>query len=410
MTDKLARIRADLPAVERIAFLNTGTCGPLPARAAAAMAAVTGQEYSEGRASTKRFQQMRLDGQAVRALFGELLHVAPETIAVTGHTTEGMNIVSYGFNWQPGDEVVTTTLEHEAGLFPLYFIARRYGITIRYADIGLGEDPLPAIEAAFTPRTRLVSVSHVSYSSGVCLPLAEIVTAAHARGVPVLADGAQAAGVFDLDLAGLGVDFYALPGQKWLCGPEGTGALYVSPARWDTLEPTYAGFTAVAEQDWRGGYTLAPGALRYESGTKYPATMAGLRASLDWFLHDVGPEWAYARIASLSARARRMLEGLAGVRILTPASRQASLVNFLPVGWSPARMAGLVDALTERGFIIRSIPHVPYCVRVSCGFYNTEAEIDGLGTALADLLAAGPEAIAIPEWAAAYGLSDEPVW
>jgi len=119
MTDKLARIRADLPAVERIAFLNTGTCGPLPARAAAAIAAVTGQEYSEGRASTKRFQQMRLDGQAVRAQFGELLHVAPESIAVTGHTTEGMNIASFGFDWQPGDEVVTTTLEHEARLYPL---------------------------------------------------------------------------------------------------------------------------------------------------------------------------------------------------------------------------------------------------------------------------------------------------
>jgi hypothetical protein len=98
-----------------------------------------------------------------------------------------------------------------------------------------------------------------------------------------------------------------------------------------------------------------------------------------------------------------MLEGLDGVRVLTPANRQASLVNFLPVGWSPARMAGLVDALTERGFVIRSIPHAPYCVRVSCGFYNTEAEIDGLGAALADLLAAGPGAIPVPEWAAPTG-------
>jgi L-cysteine/cystine lyase len=410
MSDKLAALRAQLPAVEHIAFLNTGTCGPLPTVTAEAMRQVAAQEYTEGRASIKRYMQMREDGQTVRTRFGELLHVPPESIALTGHTTEGMNIASFGFNWQPGDEVVTTSLEHEAGLYPLYFIAERYGVQIKFAQIGLGEDPLPAIEAALTPKTRLLSLSHVSYSSGACLPLAEIVAAAHAQGVPVLVDGAQAAGVLDLDLTALGVDFYALPGQKWLCGPEGTGALYVSPAQWENLQPTYAGFTSIAHQDWHGGFELAPAALRYESGTKYPPTITGLRASLDWFLHEVGPAWAYERIAGLAGYARQMLEELDGVRVVTPANRMASLVNFLPVGWSPARMAGLVDVLTERGIVIRSIPHVPYCTRVSCGFYNTEAEIDALGENLRDLLAAGPEAVDIPEWVAFYGVSDEPVW
>ena len=410
MSDKLTQIRAQLPAVEHSAFLNTGTCGPLPAVAEAAMRQTAEQEFIQGRASVKRYMQMREDGQAARALFAELLHVPPEAIALTGHTTEGMNIATFGFNWQPGDEVVTTTLEHEAGLYPLYFIASRYGVKINFASLALDEDPLPAIEAAITPRTRLVSISHVSYSSGVRLPLAEIVAAAHARGVPVLVDGAQAAGVFDLDLTAIGVDFYALPGQKWLCGPEGTGALYVSPAQWDNLQPTYAGFTSIERQDWQGGYTLAPAALRYELGTKYPPTIAGLRASLDWFLHDVGPDWAYDRIAGLTAYTRQMIEGLDGVRVLTPANRMGSLVNFLPVGWSPLRMAGAVEALTQRGIVIRNIPHQPYCLRVACGFYNTEAEIDALGVALREVLAAGPEAVTIPDWVRAYGMPDEPVW
>ena len=341
MSDKLTQVRAQLPAVEHIAFLNTGTCGPLPAVAAEAMRQTAEQEFTHGRASVKRYAQMREDGQAARAQFGELLHVPPESIALTGHTTEGMNIATFGFNWQPGDEAVTTTLEHEAGLYPLYFIASRYGVKINFATLALNEDPLPAIEAAITPRTRLVSISHVSYSSGVRLPLAEIVAAAHARGVPVLVDGAQAAGVFDLDLTAIGVDFYALPGQKWLCGPEGTGALYVSPAQWDNLQPTYAGFTSIERQDWQGGYTLAPAALRYELGTKYPPTIAGLRASLDWFLHDVGPDWAY----DAHRRADRLHppdDRRPGRRARPDARQPDGLAGQLPAG-------GLVAAAHGRG-------------------------------------------------------------
>ena len=409
MTDKLTQIRGQLPAVEAAAFLNTGTCGPLPTPTADIIAAVTRQEYTQGRASTSRFRQMMEDKIAVRGHFAALLNVPPESIALTHHTTDGMNIATLGFNWQPGDEVATTTIEHEAGLFPLYVIATRYGVRINFAEVGLGEDPLDAIDAALTPRTRLLSISHVSYSTGTRLPLAAIVELAHAKGVPVLVDGAQSAGVFDLDLTALGVDFYAVPGQKWLCGPEGIGALYVRPDRLESLHPTFVGYFSFQEQDWHGHYTLQPGAMRYETGMMYPATVAGMRASLDWFRETVGPAWAYRRIAALSAYTRRAIAALDGVRLITPEQRQASLVNFLPVGWSPARMAGLVAALEEAGCIIRSIPHEPYCLRVSCGFYNTEAEIDGLCEALAGRLAAGPEAVTIPEWAVQYGLSDDPV-
>lgn len=409
MTDKLTAIRDQLPAVQAVAFLNTGTCGPLPAPAAQAIAAVTEEEYRQGRASTLRYLKMLEDKAAARAALAALFHVEPESIALTHHTTEGMNIATLGLDWQPGDEVATTTLEHEAGIYPLYIIQSRFGVRINFADVRLGADPLDAIDAALTPRTRLLSISHVSYSSGTRFPLAEVVALAHSKGVPVLVDGAQSAGVFELDLKALDVDFYAVPGQKWLCGPEGTGALYVRPDHLETLRVTFPSFGSLRSHDWRDNYTLTPDASRYETGTLYPATVAGLQASLQWFRDVVGPAWAYRRIAALSAYTRQALEALEGVRLLTPAGCQASLVNFLPVGWSPARMAGLVSALAEQGYIIRSIPHEPYCVRVSCGFYNTEAEIDGLCQALARLLAAGPESVAIPAWASQRQLSDKPV-
>lgn len=410
MTDRLTRIRAQLPAVQGEAFLNTGWYGPLPEPAAEAIRASMEAEHRNGRPIMSRIRAIAEDKEALRRDFAALLNAPPESIALTHHTSDGMNIVTFGFDWRPGDEVATTSIEHEAGLFPLYIIQERFGVKINIADVGLGAEPLDAIAAALTPRTRLLSISHVSYSSGARFPLEDVIALAHARSVPVLVDGAQSAGAFAVDVAALDVDYYAIPGQKWLCGPEGVGALYVRPDRIAALRPTYPNFNTIQTHDWQGGFTLNPTAARYETGTIYPAVLAGMRASLRWFREEVGAEWAYARIAQIAAYTRRRLAGLPGVRLITPENRQASLVNFLPVGWSAAQMAGLVAELDRRGFIIRSISHAPYCVRVSCGFYNTEAEIDGLCDALADALAAGPEAAAIPEWAEQLNLPTQPVY
>jgi L-cysteine/cystine lyase len=409
MTDKLTQIRAELPAVQPAAFLNTGTCGPLPTVAAEAVARVTESEYTQGRASTERFGKMMEDKASVKAQLGTLFNGPADSFAITHHTTDGMNIVTMGFNWQPGDEVATTTIEHEAGIYPLYLLQERYGVKINFADVGLGADPLEAIDQALTPKTRLLSLSHVSYSSGARFPLKDVIDLAHAKNIPVVVDGAQSAGVFPLDFSALNIDFYAIPGQKWLCGPESIGALYVRPDWLDRLHPTYPNYHTVTSHDWQGTFTLNETAVRFETGTVYPAVTAGFRATLDWFMDTVDPAWAYQRIADLSAYTRQAAEKLDGVRLVTPENRQASLVNFLPVGWSAAQMAGLVSELTARGYVIRSIPHEPFCLRVSCGFYNTEAEIDGMVEQIADILADGPESVAIPEWATMFGLSTEPV-
>ncbi len=410
MTDKLTPIREALPAVQNQIFLNSGWYGPLPTPAQAALAAAMQDEYTGGRPNRRNLDRVQETRTALEEAFAAFFRIPLESLALTHHTTDGMNIVTMGFNWEPGDEVATTTIEHPAGIFPLYTIQDRYGVRINFADVGLGEDPLDAIDAALTPRTRLLSLSHVSYSTGARLPLEEIIALAHAKGIPVLVDGAQSAGVFDLDLAALNVDFYAIPGQKWLCGPEGVGMLYIRPDHLPTLRPTYANFNAIQSHDWRGRFTFNPTARRFETGTIYPPAMAGMQASLRWLMEEAGQDWAYARIARIAAYAREAIGSLPGVRLLTPEKRQASLVNFLPVGWSPAQMSGLIAALDTRGIIIRNISHVPYAVRVSCGFYNTEAEIDALREALAELLAAGPGAVTVPERAVQSGLSNEPVW
>jgi L-cysteine/cystine lyase len=407
LKSKLDQIRDQLPAVQRTAFLNTGSCGPLPTVVAEAMTEAARHELQDGRANIAGYMAFAEKILQARVALGQLFNVDPETIALTHHTTEGMNIVTWGLNWRPGDEVVTTTIEHAGGLYPLYVLRARQGVVLRFADVGLGDDPLPAIERALTARTRLLVVSHVSYSSGARFPLREIVQAAHSRGIMVAVDGAQSAGVFELDLNALEVDFYALPGQKWLCGPEGTGALYVRPDRLADLQPTFVGYSSFQRHDWQGHYLPSPGAARYHTGSLYRPGIVGQLAALRWFQETVEPAWAYQRIAHLAGRCRELLQGLDGVRVITPPDRQAGLVNFVPLGWSPRRMAGLMSALIKGGYLIRIIPHPPYCLRASTGFYNTEQELTGLRDTLGELLDAGPDAVHIPELA--MELPDEPI-
>jgi L-cysteine/cystine lyase len=343
-----------------------------------------------------------------RKALGKLFNVDEDTIALTHNTTEGMNISIWGIEWEPGDEIVTTSIEHPGGLYPTYVVKQRRGVILRFADVGMGDNPLKAIERAFTSRTRLLVLSHVSYSSGACFPLKDIVEFAHERGVMVSVDGAQSGGAIDMDFADLGVDFYALSGQKWLCGPEGTGALYVRPDRVADLHPTFVGYSSFESQDWQGHFLPAAGAARYRGLGVYRPGVVGQLTSLNWFQDSVGPEWAYARIAKLVARCRELMDGLDGVAVITPPDMQAGLVNFVPQGWSPRQMAGMLRELIRRDYIIRNISHEPYCLRVSTGFYNTEEELVGLSDAVGELLEIGPDKIKIPELA--MDLSDEPVW
>jgi len=406
--NKLDQIRAQLPAVQCAAFLNTGTCGPLPNLVAEAMAEAAKRECELGRANLADFLAFRETVQETRKALGKLFNVDADTIALTHNTTEGMNISIWGIEWEPGDEIVTTSIEHPGGLYPTYVVKMRRGVILRFADVGMGSDPMGAIERAFTSRTRLVVLSHVSYSSGACLPLKEIIDFAHARGAMISVDGAQSAGAMALDFDSLGVDFYALSGQKWLCGPEGTGALYVRPDRIADLHPTFVGYSSFESQDWQGHFIPAFGAARYRGLGVYRPGVIGQLNALNWFQDSVGPEWAYERISKLSAYCRELLDNLDGVVVITPSGAQAGLVNFVPQGWSPRQMAGMLRELIKREYIIRNIAHEPYCLRVSTGFYNTEEELVGFRDALGEILEMGPEKVKIPE--IAMDLSDEPVW
>lgn len=398
----LDQIRQELPAVQRMAYLNTGSNGPLPAAAAAAMAAAAERQFTEGRivpAASLIFSETKA---RLRDAFAGLLHAPLLSVALTHNTTEGCNLALWGLSWQPGDEIITTTLEHPGLTVPLSLLRQRAGVTVRFADVGLGQTNrvLDALSGAFTRRTRLVALSHVSYSSGAMFPLAEIVELAHRHGAWVLVDAAQSLGAMPVDVAALGVDFYACSGQKWLCGPEGVGALYVHPERLDDLWPAFGGYSTFLTQNHRGWFVPQPGAARFESLALYPPTVWGMNASLQWLTEEVGFATVFDTITANAQTLRAALAQLPGVTLLTPDQQQAGLVSFDLEGWSPQALAGLSEAVGQAGYVIRTIPHPPFGLRASTGFFNTTAELLGLTQQIEAWLTQGPAAVKTPPAAA----------
>lgn len=385
---KVEEIRAQLPAVHAKAYLNTGTNGPLPRVAAEAMAEMARAELEEGRIAIGGWEAKGALKPAAREALAQAYNVRPTEIALTQLTTEGMNVMIHGIDWQRGDEAIITNLEHPGGQLPLYVVARRYGVQIKVVDLGNGGgDVVGKIERLITRRTRALVISHIAWNTGAVLPLKEICELCRKHGVLSLVDAAQSAGSIDPKLYENDPDAYAMPGQKWMCGPEGTGSLYIHESRIGWFQQTYVNYGSAmwGSTDPTGYFTPNAGAARFDRIATYYPLIAGQRAATEWLTGDVGLDWAYKRIASLGKLAHKTLSNIDGVEVITPRDRMAGLVSFNLAGMEPN---DLVTALDERGFILRTIPD-PACVRLSTGFYNTEDEIERLGAAIEDVKKSG---------------------
>jgi L-cysteine/cystine lyase len=378
---KLAAIRAELPAVQRHIYLNAGTNGPLTRRGHAALVQHAEAELIEGRIGAAGFKALLAAHEEARTAWAGLLGCEAREIALTHNTTEGINIALLGIDWQPGDELITAVTEHEGGLNPCGLVAHRYGVRVRYTDIGLrGCDPLAALEAALTPRTRAVVLSHVSWATGMILPMRAICDLAHRHGALVICDAAQAAGMVPSQVYELGVDAYACSGQKWLLGPDGTGALFIRGDRFDTIRQTYVGYFAstVRMNHVDAVFTPPDSAVRYEAAAHYPPALLAFAAGVRWIAEEIGWAWVYRRIAALGRACHDALAEIEGVQLYLPRDQVAGLVHFVVAGVQPAEVTA---RLAAQGIHIRHTP-APALNRVSTGFYTTEDEIARLAAAV----------------------------
>lgn len=372
-----------MPAVTSRLYFNAGTFGPLPACVVQAMQERLQDEWQQGRLGMEMFEKMRNIHTSARQGVARLLHAESDEIALTGNTSEGLNIICYSQNWREGDEVITTNHEHMGLLGPLYQLSNRYGVVIRFADISeRGDRPiLKAVADLVTPRTRLISLSHISWLTGAALNIHEVGYMGREWGIPVLIDGAQSAGAIAVDAHALDVDFYAIPMQKWLCGPDGTGALYARQDSISSFQPTYVGYPSFKHDEGKRS-ELMENAQRFELGDRPTASIAGQAAVLRWLEEEIGYTWIFERIASLNTYAYHALQELPGLTMLTPRPAESGLVAFKLDGKNDA---DAVTTLREKhNIFIRNIPE-NHALRISTGFYNTEEEIDTLVRALYEL-------------------------
>lgn len=378
---KIERIRAAMPVVTRSVYLNTGTNGPLPLRAYEAILDYARSEFESGRIGQPAFDRLLGVLYETRDLVAELLGCAPDEIALTHNTTEGMNIALLGLDWRAGDELITANSEHEGGLNPAALLKARYGVNVIYTDIGLCNcDPIFSLRRALSPRTQAVVISHASWSTGAVLPLREMCDMAHRVGALVICDAAQACGMVPSNVYELGVDAYALSGQKWLCGPDGTGALFVRRDLFSKFQNTFTGYWGLKKRVTRADAAIefADTALRYQYASHYFPSVKGWAEALKWLRDEIGWEWIYRRTYELGQYAYDALSQIDGVHLYMPRDQIAGLVHFIVDGIAPA---DLTAKLYEQNILIRHVPE-PQMNRIATGFYNTEDDITQLCNAI----------------------------
>jgi L-cysteine/cystine lyase len=347
--------RAQFPVLERYAYLQAGSVGPLARSTMDAVRAEDDAGLREGRGSYARFMRLLELREELRADVAALVGVGAERVALTASTTDGCNIVLTGLELTADDEIVTATDEHFGLLGPLHASGAR---------VVVAEPDPERIVAAVTPRTRLLALSHVLWTTGALLPVLELRAS---TGLPILVDGAQSVGALAVDASGL--DYYTISGQKWLCGPEGTGALVVAdPESLRVGHPSYLSQDGY-EQD--GAFEPKAGAARFDPNLTPGSHTAGLQAAIRGI-----PEWAYQRAAETAERFRAQLRE-AGCDVVVPDAR-ATLVSWrVPADESE----GVVARLAEAGVIVRDLPGRGL-VRASVGWWTNDDDLDRLLAAL----------------------------
>jgi cysteine desulfurase/selenocysteine lyase len=399
---EVARLRADFPILDQkvhgkpLAYLDNANSTQKPRAVIDAESRFYATDYAGvHRAVYELAERATRHYEAGREAVRRLLRApdAREVILLRG-TTEAINLVATSFSRARlgrGDEILISAMEHHSNIVPWQMACELHGARLVVAPIDdRGELLVDEFERRLSPRTRLVALTHVSNVLGTVNPVRELVELAHAHGVPVLLDGAQAAPHLPVDVTAIGCDFYAFSGHK-IYGPSGIGALW---ARRELLEemPPYHGGGAMIESVTFEKTTFAALPAKFEAGTPNIAGAVGLAAAIDW-VEAIGLERIAAHEQALLAYAEAQLAELPAVRVIGTAPGKAAVVSFAIEGVHPHDVATVLD---REGVAVRAGHHcaqplmerfgVPATVRASFGVYNTRADVDALVTGIRAVL------------------------
>mgnify|MGYP005754370443 CR=1 FL=1 len=392
-------IRADFPILSRqvngkpLVYLDNGASAQKPRVVIDAITHAYTHEYANVHRGLHYLSNLATDNyEAVRGIVARFLGAgSEEEIVFNSGTTEGINMVAYGWampRLQAGDEIILSIMEHHANIVPWHFLRERQGVVIKWVDVdATGALDPQAVLDAITPRTRLIAVTHVSNVLGTVVDVKAICDGARARGVPVLVDGSQAAVHMPVNVQEIGCDFYAITGHK-LYGPSGSGAIYVRHDRMAEMRPFIGGGDMIREVT-RDTVTYNDPPMKFEAGTPGIVQTIGLGVALEYMM-GLGMENIAAHERALRDYTRDRLNGLNWISVQGTAPDKAAIFSFTMDGAAHAHDISTI--LDKKGVAVRAGQHcagplmehlgVNATCRASFGLYNTTAEVDVLIDAL----------------------------
>jgi cysteine desulfurase / selenocysteine lyase len=395
----VARVRADFPILSRqvngkpLVYLDNGASAQKPQVVIDAMNTAYSYEYANVHRGLHYLSNLSTDKyEAVRGTIAQFLGApsADEIVFTTG-TTEGINLVSYGWaapRLQPGDEIVLSIMEHHANIVPWHFLRERQGVVLKWVDVDANGDLDPqAVIDAIGPRTKLVAITQMSNVLGTVVDVKSICAAARARGVPVLVDGSQAAVHMAVNVAHLGCDFYAITGHK-LYGPSGSGAIFIRSERMAEMRPFLGGGDMIREVT-RDTVTWNDPPMKFEAGTPGIVQQIGLGVALE-YMTGLGMDSIAAHERHIRDYARDRLGGLNWLNLQGNSASKGAIFSFTMDGAAHAHDISTI--LDKRGIAVRAGTHcamplmehmgVGATCRASFALYNTTDEVDALVSAL----------------------------
>lgn len=399
MTFDVAAIRADFPILARevnnkpLVYLDNGASAQKPQVVIDAVTRGYAEEYANVHRGLHYLSNLATEKyEGVRGIIARFLNAPSEDdIIINSGTTEGINMVAYGWampRMEPGDEIVLSIMEHHANIVPWHFLRERQGVVIKWVDVDANGDldPQKVIDA-IGPKTKLVAVTHMSNVLGTVVDVKAITQGAHAKGVPVLVDGSQSAVHMPVDVADIGCDFYAITGHK-LYGPSGSGAIYVAKDRMAEMRPFMGGGDMIRDVT-RDAVTWNDPPMMFEAGTPGIVQTIGLGVALDYMM-GVGMDAIAAHERNLRDYARARLDGLNWLNVQGQSASKGAIFSFTLEGAAHAHDISTV--LDKKGVAVRAGTHcamplmehmgVGATCRASFGVYNTTDEVDVLIDAL----------------------------
>jgi cysteine desulfurase / selenocysteine lyase len=390
----IARVRADFPCLQQtihgrpLVFLDTAASAQKPAVVIDAMARVLRHDYANIHRGIYDLSQRATElHEDARARVQRFINAADaREIVFTRNATESINLVAQSFvrpRVRPGDQVLITGLEHHANIVPWQLLRDQLGIELVVAPINDdGELLLDRFEALLSERTRLVSVTWVSNALGTVNPVHEIIALAHARGLPVLLDAAQAVQHMPVDVQDLDCEFLVFSGHK-LYGPSGIGVLYAKAELLEAMPPYQGGGEMIASVSYeRTEFNEIP--YKFEAGTPAIEAAVGLAAAID-YVDSLGLDNIAAHEAALLAHGTRGLQQIPGLRLVGTARSKCSVLSFVMDGAHPQDIGTLLDL---DGIAVRTGHHCAQptierlgysaTARASIGLYNTRDDLDAL--------------------------------